>query len=240
MRFTKATFIAGTIATQAIPATSLLATTTHYSDGLQGACGCGTESGTYTWQYGISSSVLTAAASQSLFDSGGMNHWCGSGCGKCYALTSTGVSTCPTCGSGGEAGKSIIVMVTNLCPFVGNEMWCPNPGARNPAGYEYHFDIMGGAGVFGDNVVVEFNEVACPGDAGVRWGTCECHPNLRGQDLRNGLHTGGVGVVGPEQAAVISVNGVVAPRGEATGMPVAAQDAPETLVTVARAVQTGV
>ncbi|KAL4862337.1 hypothetical protein BDV12DRAFT_207302, partial [Aspergillus spectabilis] len=211
MRFTKPMYIAGSIATQAIPTLSALATTTHYSDGLQGACGCGTDIGTYTWQYGISTSVYTAAANQALFDSGGMEHWCGTGCGKCYRLTSTGVSTCETCGSGGEQGKSITVMVTNLCPFAGNEIWCPNPGQLNPAGYAYHFDIMGGQGVFGDNVVVEFEETACPGDAGVRWGTCECHPSLKGQDLRDGKHTGGVGVVGPEQAAVISGNAAVVP-----------------------------
>ncbi|KAL4925322.1 putative endoglucanase [Aspergillus undulatus] len=196
--------------TQGIRVSAGLATTTHYSDGLQGACGCGTESGTYTWQYGITHNVYTAAASQSVFDSGGMEHWCGGGCGTCYKLTSTGVSTCETCGAGGETGKSITVMVTNLCPFVGNEMWCPNPGNLNPHGYEHHFDIMGGQGVFGDNVVVEFEAVQCPGIAGGKWKTCECHPELRGQDLRDGKHMGGAGVVGPVEAAVISVGGGLA------------------------------
>ncbi|KAL4876555.1 RlpA-like double-psi beta-barrel-protein domain-containing protein-containing protein, partial [Aspergillus karnatakaensis] len=210
----------------------------HYSDGLQGACGCGTSTGTYTWQYGITHHIYTAAASQSLFDTGQMAHWCGSGCGKCYHLTSTGVSPCATCGTGGIAGKSITVMVTNLCPHIGNEAWCPNPGNRNPAGFEHHFDIMGGKGVFGDNVVVEFREVECPKPAGVRWGTCECHPNLRGQDLRGGLHTGGVGVVGPVEAAVISVNGAVAPRATDTSQTTQdGQDVPKVdgFVTVAKA-----
>ncbi|KAI9373938.1 RlpA-like double-psi beta-barrel-protein domain-containing protein-containing protein [Aspergillus egyptiacus] len=178
-----------------------LATTTHYSDGLQGACGCGTDVGTYNWQYGLDSAVYTAAANQALFDTtGGMDHWCGSGCGKCYRLTSTGVSACPTCGAGGDPGKSITVMVTNLCPFQGNEQWCPNPGQLNPYGYAYHFDIMGGEGVFGDNVVVEFQEVPCPGVAALRWGTCECHPSLRGLDLSSGAHTGGVALVSPAEA----------------------------------------
>jgi hypothetical protein len=74
-------------------------------------------------------------------------------------------------------------MVTNLCPYILNEQWCPNPGQLNPYGYAYHFDIMGGAGVFGDNVVVEFEEVACPVEAGIKWDTCECHPKVRGKPL---------------------------------------------------------
>ncbi|KAL4790388.1 RlpA-like double-psi beta-barrel-protein domain-containing protein-containing protein [Aspergillus venezuelensis] len=229
MRFTNIAFLA--VLTTVFNATFVgagLATTTHYSDGLQGACGCGTDLGTFTWQYGISHGLYTAAASQALFDSAGpQNHWCGSGCGKCYQLTSTGVSTCPECGAGGEEGKSITVMVTNLCPSVGNEAWCPDPGELNPAGYGVHFDIMGGKGVFGDNVVVEFAEVPCPHLAGGKWGTCECHPDFgKGvasagdgvQPVPGGGEVGpGAGaapvpapaadVVGPEMAAVISVGG---------------------------------
>jgi hypothetical protein len=138
--------------------------------------------GTYGWSYGINNQVYTAAANQALFDPN-MEHWCGTGCGKCYRLTSTGVSSCETCGVGGEHGKSITVMVTNLCPYILNEQWCPNPGQLNPYGYAYHFDIMGGAGVFGDNVVVEFEEVACPVEAGLKWDTCDCHPKVRGKPL---------------------------------------------------------
>ncbi|KAL6230049.1 RlpA-like double-psi beta-barrel-protein domain-containing protein-containing protein [Aspergillus navahoensis] len=199
----------------AAPSLAALATTTHYSDGLQGACGCGNNIGTYDWSYGIAPRIYTAAANQALFDSGPTHatHWCGSGCGKCYQLTSTGVSACKACGAGGEQGKSIVVMVTNLCPFKGNEQWCPNPGQLNPHGYGYHFDIMGGAGVFGDNVVVEFEEVPCPGEAAFKWKTCECHPDLRNKDLTldGGAHAAGLGVVGPAQAAIISANGALAP-----------------------------
>ncbi|KAL4756648.1 putative endoglucanase [Aspergillus foveolatus] len=187
----------------------------HYSDGLQGACGCGNKIGTYDWSYGIANRVYTAAANQALFDSGpnDATHWCGNGCGKCYRLTSTGVSTCETCGAGGEQGKSIVVMVTNLCPFKGNERWCPNPGQLNPHGYAYHFDIMGGAGVFGDNVVVEFEEIPCPGDAAFKWKACECHPSLRNKDLtlNAGAHAAGSKIIGPAQAAIISLNGLPAP-----------------------------
>jgi endoglucanase len=72
------------------------------------------------YQLGISSGVYAAAASQAIYDSGGKS-WCGSGCGNCYKLTSTGKAPCSGCGSGGAADQSIIVMVTNLCPHSGNE-----------------------------------------------------------------------------------------------------------------------
>lgn len=77
------------------------ATTTNYHDGTLGACGCGATLNSYTY---------TAAGSPSIFGSG---TWCGSGCGKCYQLTSTGTAPSGQ-GTGGGAGHSIVVMVTNL------------------------------------------------------------------------------------------------------------------------------
>jgi endoglucanase len=99
----------------------------RYYDGQKGACGCGTGNSLFPWQEGISDGVYTAAGSQALFGAAGST-WCGSGCGTCYKLTSTGKAPCSTCGTGGAAGKSIIVMVTNLCPYNGNQKWCPNAG----------------------------------------------------------------------------------------------------------------
>lgn len=127
-----------------------------------------------SFKLGISNGVYTAAGSQALFDTDGSS-WCGGGCGKCYNLTSTGTSACNGCGEGGVAGESIIVMVTNLCPYNGNEVWCPAAGAKNNYGYSYHFDIMAESEVFGDNVVVNFEPVACPGQAASDWETCTCH-----------------------------------------------------------------
>lgn len=100
----------------------------RYYDGQEGACGCGTSSGLYSWQTGISSDVYTAAGSDALFGSG--STWCGSGCGTCYNLTSTGSvpSSCSSCGDGGASGESITVMITNLCPNNGNAEWCPVAG----------------------------------------------------------------------------------------------------------------
>ncbi|KAK4072334.1 hypothetical protein Trihar35433_4398 [Trichoderma harzianum] len=131
------------------------ATTTHYYDGQEGACGCGSSSGGFPWQLGIGNGVYTAAGSQAFFDTAGAS-WCGAGCG-------------------GVTGQSIIVMVTNLCPYNGNQQWCPNVGDTNQYGYSYHFDIMAQNQVFGDNVVVDFEPIACPGQAVADWGTCECN-----------------------------------------------------------------
>lgn len=137
-----------------------------------GACGCGSSSGSmFTWQLG-GSGFYTAAGSAALFGSG--STWCGSGCGTCYQLTSTGAAPCSTCGTGGDAGKSITVMVTNLCPYNGNAQWCPEAGGTNAYGYGYHFDIMAQSEVFGDNVVVDFEEVACPSAASTDYASCQC------------------------------------------------------------------
>lgn len=165
-----------TIITSAVsPALALKATTTRYYDGRKGACGCGSASGDslFSWQSGIAAGVYTAAGSQALFDSSGLS-WCGAGCGKCYRLTSTGSAPCSSCGTGGAAGQSIIVMVTNLCPNNGNAQWCPTVGGTNQYGYSYHFDIMAQSEVFGDNPVVDFEEVTCPGTATSDYSQCQC------------------------------------------------------------------
>ncbi len=91
-----------------------------------GACGCGTSgSAPFGWQTSIAPGVYTAAGSPGLFGSG---TWCGTGCGQCYKMTSTGAAPCSTCGTGGVAGQSIIVMITNLCPNAGNAQWCAPAG----------------------------------------------------------------------------------------------------------------
>ena len=146
-----------------------------------------------SWQADLGNNVHTAAGSQALFDASGSS-WCGSGCGQCYELTSTG-SAPPGQGSGGDKGQSIIVMVTNLCPNNGNAQWCPQPGtnhwpivhlnmlisiagAKNTYGYEYHFDIMASSSglgeILGDNPVVNFTSTACPGQATTDFSQCVC------------------------------------------------------------------
>ncbi|KAM0115380.1 Endoglucanase-5 [Aspergillus fumigatus] len=143
-----------------------------------------------TTTLGISNGVYTAAGSQALFDTAGAS-WCGAGCGKCYNLTSTGSAPCTGCGTGGAAGESIIVMVTNLCPYNGNQQWCPQVGATNNYGYSYHFDIMAQSEVFGDNVVVNFEPVACPGQATSDWETCVCYGQTETDETPVGMTPGG-------------------------------------------------
>ncbi len=69
-------------------------------------------------------------------------------------------------------------MVTNLCPYDGNAVWCPPVGGTNEYGYSYHFDIMAQEIIFGDNVIVDFEPVACPGQATSDWDTCVCYDNV--------------------------------------------------------------
>jgi len=137
------------------------ATTTRYWDGQMGACGCGTgNESPFSWQW----NSHTAAGSQLIYDIGGSG-WCGAGCGLCYELIPTGDciygSTCAT------YTAPITVMVTNRCPYIGNEEWCPNPGSTNEHGYSAHFDLMdyqmsGWVDALGwNNPVVTYRQVPC-------------------------------------------------------------------------------
>jgi len=149
------------------------ATTTRYWDGFKGACGCGTGEGNgkpFPWQH----QIITAAASNSLFGSG---TWCGSGCGKCYAITPTGgfidgQGTRPT------NIKTQVMMVTNLCPAQYNVQWCTSP---NRYGYTAHFDLMdlnmhGIVTSLGwNNPEVYYYPIPCPAQQLANWKKCQCY-----------------------------------------------------------------
>jgi len=171
-------FLAGSIALLARVQLSQAqsATTTHYTDGLEGACGCGSGGSGFSWQNpnGIASGIYTAAASQGIYGDGNASiSWCGGGCGTCYQLTSTGTSP-PGQGTGGGTGQTVTVMVTNLCPEDSNSQWCPNPGGTNQYGYSAHFDIQGGVPGW-NNPIVTYTQVACPAAATADWHTCVCY-----------------------------------------------------------------
>lgn len=135
------------------------ATTTVYCDHGETACGCANK-----WAM----STFTAAGSDSIFGHGG---WCGSGCGKCFKLTSLGYA--PDGSGGGRKGDSIIVQVTDECPSGGE--WCTVP---NKYGFTYHFDLadcnrqISSRGW--DNPVVEFIEVPCSAAQSQQYKSCEC------------------------------------------------------------------
>jgi len=139
------------------------ATTTRYWDGQMGACGCGTgNQSPFSWQW----DSKTAAASQAIFDPSGSS-WCGAGCGSCFELTPTG--DCTTNDNCAATMSPVTVMVTNLCPYAGNEQWCPNPGSQNTWGYQQHFDLMdnqmsGWVSSMGwNNPIVTYRQVPCGG-----------------------------------------------------------------------------
>ena len=98
-----------------------------------------------SWQKSAGTKIFTAAGSQSLF--GGSGSWCGSGCGKCFQLTNVGSIAAKGQGDCTGTGDTITVMVTNLCPANGNEVWCSQPS--NQFGYGAHFDIMSEGGPLG-------------------------------------------------------------------------------------------
>jgi len=117
------------------------ASTTRYTINTEGACGCGTNSNNspFSWQ----SSGYTAAGSQLLFDAvDTSSSWCGIGCGNCFKLTPTGGYIA---GQGlapsGDGLNPVVFMITNLCPYAGNEQWCPQVGGTDDYGYSAHFDL---------------------------------------------------------------------------------------------------
>jgi endoglucanase len=92
-------------------------------------------------------------------------------------------------------------MVTNLCPYNGNQQWCPNVGSTNQYGYSYHFDIMAQNEIFGDNVVVDFEPIDCPGQATTDWETCVCYGKTETDTTPVGLTSGGSGGSGSSSSS---------------------------------------
>jgi len=149
------------------------ASTTRYWDGQMGACGCGTgDTDPFSWQW----TKPTAAASAPIYGSG---TWCGSGCGKCYQLTPTAIGASPL-GTGAPSLTPLVVKITNLCPYTGNEGWCAYD--VNSYGYDAHFDLMdyNMAGLITsmgwNNPEVTYEEVDCATNGYTDW-DCECAAN---------------------------------------------------------------
>ncbi|KAH3779991.1 endoglucanase-like [Dreissena polymorpha] len=117
------------------------ASTTLYSDGRMGACGCGPINS--NMQFRWSSHGLVAAANQNLFDPSG-GTWCGPACGKCVKLTTTG-GFVKGQGQPIREGQSKIFMITNNCPSVWLS-WCSQRGQNgvNQYGYAAHFELENG------------------------------------------------------------------------------------------------
>ncbi|ORY79843.1 RlpA-like double-psi beta-barrel-protein domain-containing protein-containing protein [Protomyces lactucae-debilis] len=149
------------------------ATTTLYKQPTGGACGCFDNyehRNGFKAQFGFSG-IHFAAGSASIFDPKGEHTWCGSGCGTCFRLKSTGHAACQTCGTGSARGLTITVVVYDLCP-AGTEPnseqyhYCSPKGVSNSHGFKYHFDIHSSDFTVGghkwDNPVVDFEPIKCP------------------------------------------------------------------------------
>lgn len=159
-----------------------LASTTFYSNsgdpyldqGKDSACGCNVGRP----DANILSDWYNAATNDTLY--GVDSHkprtqWnCGSGCGKCYRLTTTGRRSDNTKWSNvPDSNVGINVVTTNFCPAADNPEWCAPKGKRVGINkkYAYHFDLQmsnelaqSWPGCNGDkcNAEVTFQEIACP------------------------------------------------------------------------------
>jgi hypothetical protein len=60
-------------------------------------------------------------------------------CGKCFKLTATGYKEPTSHFEGAVVGASMTVIVDNLCPADGNQVWCRR--GTNDAGRQVHFDL---------------------------------------------------------------------------------------------------
>lgn len=148
----------------------------YLNNGKDSSCGCNTNEQTAS----VLSDWYNAAVNDTLFgiDSNKTSNtdWnCGSGCGRCYELTTTGRRADNPTGSWESADmptekQTIKVVSTNMCPNVDNSTWCAAPGQTSDMGYEYHFDLQNSfpdgswAGCNGEscNAEVTFKEIACP------------------------------------------------------------------------------
>ena len=140
-------------------------------------------------------------------------------------------------------------MVTNLCPNSGNEEWCPAVGGKNAYGYGYHFDIMAESEVFGDNSVVSFQQIDCPGQAISDWDQCVCNGQTKNGDTTPvGLDAPPASPSSPAvypsstsvapvaaAAATPPVPAVIVPDTQPSGVPVVSQPAKEMAPTTAAA-----
>jgi len=102
-------------------------------------------------------------------------------------LTPTAIGASPE-GTGAPSLTPLVVKITNLCPYTGNEVWCAYD--INSFGYEAHFDLMdynmdGLISSMGwNNPEVTYQEVDCATNGYVNWG-CECADESSGESFAN-------------------------------------------------------
>lgn len=150
------------------------------------ACQCGQEA----WQWASSPGVYNGAVNQKLFQgklNGGGQPNCGSACGGCYELSTSGFNAY---NGGVGSGSSIIMQVVDACYSAGNE-WCGSTSDdfKDSSDCGVHFDIQtgppGSAGVAAvgkdgktwdhGGQVVYYRKTSCPSNLSSGFAsTCTC------------------------------------------------------------------
>lgn len=151
------------------------ATTTRYGDAKAAACG-----GMHTGALIGGLPYYSVASAQSMWKgccwcggSGGGRGTMGMGCFSCakgrFLRNRNGLSSPGSAYRSGFASKEIIVVVADLCPYQGNERWCPKwPGQRNQYGSRNHMDFSHPPhGIDNNNFV--FTPIRCPHDLSKRY-----------------------------------------------------------------------
>ena len=106
------------------------------------ACDCGQNS----WEWAGGSGVYNAAVNQKLFN-GALNSAgqpnCGSACGTCYELSTTGFNAY---NDGVASGSTITVQIVDAC-YSNGDHWCGSTSDdyKDSSSCSVHFDIQTGA-----------------------------------------------------------------------------------------------
>ena len=114
----------------------------QYYGWMGSACDCGEAS----WQWAGGSGVYNGAVNQKIF-SGTLNSAgqpnCGSACGKCYELSTSGYNVY---NDGVGSGSSIVLQVVDACYGAGDD-WCGSTSDdyKDKSDCSVHFDIQTGS-----------------------------------------------------------------------------------------------
>ncbi|MCJ1452827.1 hypothetical protein MMC28_003172 [Mycoblastus sanguinarius] len=131
---------------------------TSYYGWMGSACDCSQTS----WQWSGGSGVYSGAVNQKLFagqlNSGGQPN-CGSACGTCYELSTTGTNAY---NDGVGAGSTITVQIVDACYSAGDH-WCgsTSDSYKDSSDCGVHFDLQTGP--------PGSNGVAAVGSDGTTW-----------------------------------------------------------------------
>lgn len=149
------------------------------------ACQCGEA----PWQWSGSQGFYHAAVNQKLFGgklNGGGQPNCGTACGQCYELSTSGTNTYA---DGVPSGSTLTVQIVDACYSAGDH-WCGSTADdyKDSSKCGVHFDIQtgppGSAGIApvgsdgnvwnGGGQIVYYTPVACPGSLQSQYQGCTC------------------------------------------------------------------